>query len=173
MIIKGSSRAGASDLSAHLQRVDTNERMELLEIKGTVARDLNAALREMEAMASGTRCKNPLYHASINTPIHERLGIDGWERAVDRLEEELGLTGQPRAVVMHEKFGREHVHVVWGRVRADTLVAVADSHNYRKHEIVARELEREFGHERVQGAHAERDGAPRPERTLLLISTEN
>lgn len=166
MIIKGGSRAGASDLAAHLQRVDTNERMEILEVRGAVSRELEGALREMEAMASGTRCKNPLYHASINTPIHERLGIDGWERAVDRLEEELGLTGQPRAVVMHEKFGREHVHVVWGRVRADTLVAVADSHNYRKHEVVARELEREFGHERVQGAHAERDGAPRPDRTL-------
>lgn len=166
MIIKGGSRAGASELAAHLQRVDTNERMEVLDIRGTVARELEGALREMEAMSSGTRCKNPLYHASINTPIHERLGIDGWERAVDRLEEELGLTGQPRAVVMHEKFGREHVHVVWGRVRADTLVAVADSHNYRKHEIVARELEREFGHERVQGAHAERDGVPRPDRTL-------
>lgn len=166
MIIKGSSRAGASDLSAHLQRVDTNERMEILSIRGTVARDLESALREMEAMASGTRCKNPLYHASINIPLHERVGIDGWERAVDRLEEELGLTGQPRAVVMHEKFGREHIHVVWGRIRADTLVAVADSHNYRKHEIVARELEREFGHERVQGAHAERDGGPRPDRTL-------
>lgn len=166
MIIKGSSRAGAAELSAHLQRVDTNERMEILSIRGTVARDLESALREMEAMASGTRCKNPLYHASINIPIHERIGIDGWERAVDRLEKELGLTGQPRAVVMHEKFGREHIHVVWGRIRADTLVAVADSQNYRKHEIVARELEREFGHERVQGAHAERDGGPRPDRTL-------
>lgn len=166
MIIKGGSRAGASDLAVHLQRVDTNERMEVLGIRGTVARELEGVLREMEATSSGTRCKNPLYHASINTPLHERLGIEGWERAVDRLEEELGLTGQPRAVVMHEKFGREHVHVVWGRVRADTLVAVADSHNYRKHEIVARELEREFGHERVQGAHAERDGVPRPERTL-------
>lgn len=164
MIIKGSSRAGAADLAAHLQRVDTNERMEVLEIRGTVARELESALREMEAMASGTRCKNPLYHASLNTPIHERLGIDGWERAVDRLEAELGLQGQPRAVVMHEKFGREHVHVVWGRVRSDTLVAVSDSHNYRRHEIVARELEEVFGHERVQGAHIGREGAPRPER---------
>lgn len=166
MIIKGGSRAGALDLATHLLRTDANERMEILEVRGTVARALEGALREMEAMSSGTRCKNPLYHASINVPIHERLGIDGWERAVDRLEEELGLTGQPRAVVMHEKLGREHVHIVWGRVRADTLVAVADSHNYRKHEIVARELEREFGHERVQGAHAERDGVPRPERTF-------
>ena len=166
MIIKGQSRARASELAAHLQRADTNERTETIEVRGTIARDLENALREMEALASGTRCKNPLYHASINVPIHERLGMDHWQQAVDRLEEKLGLTGQPRAVVMHEKFGREHIHVVWGRVRADTLVAVADSHNYLKHEMVARELEREFGHERVQGAHAERGGIPRPERTF-------
>ena len=77
MIIKGGSRAGASDLAAHLQRVDTNERMEVLEVRGTVSREVDGALREIEAMSSGTRCKNPLYHASINVPIHERLGIDG------------------------------------------------------------------------------------------------
>ena len=166
MIIKGQSRAGAAELAAHLQRVDTNERMEVIEVRGTIAHDLEGALHEMEALSSGTRCKNPLYHASINVPIHERLGMEHWQQAVDRLEEKLGLAGQPRAVVMHEKFGREHIHVVWGRVRAETLVAIADSHNYLKHEMVARELERAFGHERVQGAHAERDGAPRPERTI-------
>jgi hypothetical protein len=166
VIIKGQSRAGAAELAAHLQRVDTNERMEVIEVRGTIAHDLEGALHEMEALSSGTRCKNPLYHASINVPIHERLGMEHWQQAVDRLEEKLGLAGQPRAVVMHEKFGREHIHVVWGRVRAETLVAIADSHNYLKHEMVARELERAFGHERVQGAHAERDGAPRPERTI-------
>ena len=166
MIIKGQSRAGAAELAAHLQRVDTNERMEVIEVRGTIAHDLEGALHEMEALSSGTRCKNPLYHASINVPIHERLGMEHWQQAVDRLEEKLGLADQPRAVVMHEKFGREHIHVVWGRVRAETLVAIADSHNYLKHEMVARELERAFGHERVQGAHAERDGAPRPERTI-------
>jgi hypothetical protein len=43
--------------------------------------------------------------------------------------------------------------------------SVSDSHNYRKHEEVARDLERRFGHDRVQGAHHERDGIERPDRT--------
>ena len=87
-------------------------------------------------------------------------------QSVDRLEKELGLTGQPRVVVVHEKNdGREHCHVVWSRIDLDKMRAISDSHNFRKHEIVARELEREFGHERVQGAHIERDGKPRPPRT--------
>jgi hypothetical protein len=45
------------------------------------------------------------------------------------------------------------------------MAAISDSHNYRKHEEVARDLEREFGHERVQGAHVEREGKERPART--------
>ena len=78
----------------------------------------------------------------------------------------MGFTGQPRVVVVHEKNdGREHCHVVWSRIDLDKMRAISDSHNYRKHELVARELEREFGHERVQGAHIERNGKPRPPRT--------
>ena len=45
------------------------------------------------------------------------------------------------------------------------MTAISDSHNYRKHEQVARDLERAFGHERVQGAHIEREGKQRPTRT--------
>jgi hypothetical protein len=68
-------------------------------------------------------------------------------------------------VVMHEKLGREHIHVVWSRINIDTMLSVSDSHNYRKHEEVSRDLERRFGHDRVQGAHHERDGVERPDRT--------
>jgi len=85
--------------------------------------------------------------------------------AVDALEEKLGLVGHQRIVVSHEKHEREHFHVVWTRIDLDHMRSVSDSHNYRKHEEVSRALERRFGHERVQGAHAERDGVERPDRT--------
>ena len=166
MVIKGKSVAGAARLAAHLERTDTNERMEVLELRGVAADDLRGALREMEAVASGCpNCQKPFYHASINTRADEHLTPQQREQAIDRLEKELGLTGQPRAVVAHVKEGREHCHIVWSRIDLETMRTISDSHNYRKHEIVARELEREFGHERVQGAHIERDGKPRPERT--------
>jgi hypothetical protein len=66
---------------------------------------------------------------------------------------------------MHEKLGRQHIHVVWSRIDLAKMRSVSDSHNYRKHEEVARDLERRFGHDRVQGAHHERDGVERPDRT--------
>jgi len=165
VIIKGTSCAGASRLAAHLTRTDTNERAEVKEIKGTVAQDLSGALREMEAVAAGARTTKPFYHGSINTRADEPLTDEQRMYAIDKLEAALGLTGQARVVVVHEKEGREHCHIVWSRIDLDRMAAISDSHNYRKHEEVARDLEREFGHERVQGAHVERDGSARPERT--------
>ncbi|SEB91038.1 Relaxase/Mobilisation nuclease domain-containing protein [Rhodobacter sp. 24-YEA-8] len=44
--------------------------------------------------------------------------------AADQAERKLGLVGQPRAVVIHEKKGRRHAHVVWSRIDAESLKAV-------------------------------------------------
>ena len=165
MIIKGTSCAGAGRLAAHLTRTDTNERAEVKDIRGTVAEDLLGALREMESVAAGARTTKPFYHGSINTREYERLTDEQRMHAIDKLEAALGLTGQARVVVIHEKEGREHCHIVWSRIDLDRMAAISDSHNYRKHEEVARSLEKEFGLERVQGAHVERGDQPRPGRT--------
>ncbi len=171
MVINGGSAAGSARLAKHLENTDSNERMEVLELRGVAAKDLRGALQEIEeAAAACPNCRKPFYHASINTRAGERLNDTQRMQAIDRLERELGLTGQPRVVVVHEKkdrqrHDREHCHVVWSRIDLARLRAISDSHNYRKHEIVARELERAFGHERVQGAHIEREGRARPKRT--------
>jgi hypothetical protein len=165
VVIKGTSCAGAARIAKHLSCTETNERNELQELRGVAADDLYGALREMEAVALGTRCQKPFYHASINTLAHERLTDEQRAHAIDRLEAALDLSGQPRIVVIHRKKDRDHCHIVWSRISLERMCAISDSHNYRKHEQVARELEREFGHTRVQGAHVERDGRPRPKRT--------
>ena len=165
MIIKGDPHGAPAKLAEHLMNADKNERVELVEIRELIARDLRGALAEIAAVASGTRCTKPLYQANIDPDARFPLTREQWREAVDALEEKLGFTGQPQAVVMHIKNGREHCHVVWSRIRLETMTAVSNSHNYRKHEEAARDLERRFGHERVQGAHAEREGKPRPART--------
>lgn len=164
MVIKGNARGQAVKLALHLIRTDTNERMLVREFRGVVAESVVEALREMEAVASGARSRRPFYHASINTRDDEVMTDRQKARAIDRLEEELGLTGQPRVVVEHVKQGREHLHIAWCRIDGETMTAIPDNHNFRRHEIVARELEREFGHARVQGAHHEREGVERPAR---------
>lgn len=165
MIIKGKSRSGPASLAAHLGNAEKNEKITLLETRGTAASDLKGALIEMNAYADGTRCQKPLYHAAISPEPPHRLTPEQRMQAIDALEQRMGLTSHARVVVIHEKLGREHLHVVWSRIDLDTGKAVSDGHNYRKHEEVARELERRFGHDRVQGAHHEREGVARPDRT--------
>jgi hypothetical protein len=73
MIIKGTSRAGPAALAAHLGNAEKNERVTLLETRGTVAQDLRGALVEMDAYAVGTRCTKSLYHAAISPEPPHRL----------------------------------------------------------------------------------------------------
>jgi hypothetical protein len=165
VIINGGSRAGAQSLATHLLNQNKNERVEVLDVRGCLSTDLRGALVEMEESAEATRCQKALYHANIDPDRNVRMTAEQWQWSIDALEEKLGLQDHARAVVMHVKHGREHIHVVWNRIDLETMRTARDSHNYRKHELVSRELEREFGHERVQGAHIEREDQPRPERT--------
>jgi hypothetical protein len=171
--IKGKSRAGGRELAKHLLNAEKNETVKILAVNGTVAQDLYGAFHEMEAISSGTRCKKPLYHAKISPdPKEPALTPEQWNRAIEALKKQLGLTDHAYAAVLHRKYGaahpeilREHVHVVFNRINPDTMRAMHDGHNYRQHELVSRQLEKEFGHARIQGAHVERDGQPRPTRT--------
>ncbi|MGN6285510.1 MAG: relaxase/mobilization nuclease domain-containing protein [Afipia sp.] len=143
MILKGNQRAGGADLASHLQNEFDNELVEVAEIRGTVAQDLHGAFGEYEAIAAGTRCKEPLYSLSINPSAP--LTRDQYRAAIDRIEQGLGLSGQARAVVFHVKHGREHCHVVWSRIDTARMRAVQLSHDRQKLRTLARELAHEFG----------------------------
>jgi len=169
MIIKGSSRAGPSQLARHLQRADTNERVEIIQLDSPIG-SLKEAFRDWQLLCSGTRGEKGLYHANIDPDARYPMTPEQWQRAVNVLEKELGLEGQPRAVVMHEKHGRQHIHVVWQRTDIDTMTLVADSFNYKAHERASLALEREFGHEIIPGKHAKRDRDKQPELPKAEIS---
>ena len=136
MIVNGGSRAGAQSLATHLLNATKNERVAVLDVRGCLSTDLRGALVEMEESAEATRCRKPLYHANIDPDRKVRMTAEQWQRSIDALEEKLGLQDHARAVVMHVKRGREHIHVVWNRIDLETMQTVRDSHNYRKHELV-------------------------------------
>jgi len=167
MIIKGGARAKGMQLAIHLMRTDTNETVRVVGARSVFSKTVHGALQEMEGIAAGSRATKPLYHVSINPESDERLSLEQWHQAADRLEQALGLEGHQRVMVQHLKQGkggdfREHMHVVWNRIDTQTLKAAHHSHNYRTHEEVARSLERDFGLKRTQGVHAELDGAEKP-----------
>lgn len=123
MILKGSQRASGQELAAHLMKLDDNEHVELHQLRGFVADDLKGAFKETEAISRGTKCKQYLFSLSLSPPEQERVPPAIFERAIDMIEQRLGLEGQPRAIVFHEKEGRRHCHCVWSRIDAETMTA--------------------------------------------------
>src|SRR3546814_9050012 len=81
------------------------------------------ALKEAHALSLGTKCKQFLFSVSLNPPVGESVRIEVFEKACEVIEERLGLKGQPRMIVFHEKEGRRHAHAVWSRIDADTMTA--------------------------------------------------
>ena len=123
MILVGNQRGGAKDLALHLLKQE-NEHVELHELRGFASENLVSALNESYAISRGTRCQQFLFSLSLNPPPQENVATQDFEQAIDKVEERLGLSGQPRAVVFHEKEGRRHAHAVWSRIDADAMKAI-------------------------------------------------
>jgi len=147
MIPFGSQRALGQDLATHLMNTHDNERMELVDVRGSVAKDLHGAFAEWEIQAHAlTRCKNYLYSLSINPdPAQGPLTREQYDDYITRVENKLGLEGQPRAIVMHVKDGREHAHVVWSRIDAEAGKAVQIAFDREKLMMVTRQFARDHG----------------------------
>ena len=154
MILKGSQRGGAADLANHLMK-DENDHVLVHEVSGFASDNLHDAFKEADALSRGTRCKQFLFSLSINPPADKDLSTEQFIAAIDKAEAKLGLTGQPRAVVFHEKLtaenteqdavNRRHAHAVWSRIDTDEMKAIRLSHTKLKLLEVSRELHIEHG----------------------------
>lgn len=151
MILKASQRGGGQNLAVHLMRTDDNEHVDLHELRGFSSNDLKGAFREAEATAKGTRCRQYLFSLSLSPPAQANVSAQEYRETIDRIEKRLGLGGQPRAVVFHEKEGRRHAHCVWSRIDADTMTAKQLSFFKTKLMAVSRELYLEHGWEMPRG----------------------
>jgi hypothetical protein len=151
MILKASQRSGARQLAAHLMNDRDNHHVTVQELRGFMASDLQGALSEAQAIAKGTRCTQFMFSLSLNPPKGAAAGIDVLLNAVDKAEETLGLTNQPRAVIIHEKDGRRHAHVVWSRIDAEEMKAINMPHFKNRLSGLSKELYLENGWELPDG----------------------
>ncbi|GJE59625.1 relaxase/mobilization nuclease domain-containing protein [Methylobacterium trifolii] len=151
MILKAFQRGGGGDLAAHLMRTDENEHVRLHELREFASDDLKGAFEEVRAISLGTKCKQYLFSLSLNPPGHARVTVPEFERAIDEAEKRLGLDGQPRAVVFHEKESRLHAHCVWSRIDAATMKARPMSFFKTKLSGLSRDLYLDHGWEMPRG----------------------
>lgn len=160
MILKGNQRGGGKQLAAHLMKVEDNEHVEIHELRGFLSDDLHSALHEAYAVSRGTRATQFLFSLSLNPPPNEKVAVDVFEAAIESVEQKLGLDGQPRAIVFHEKEGRRHAHAVWSRIDPEQMKAINLPFYKTKLRDVSRELFIEHGWKMPRGLVDSQERSP-------------
>lgn len=150
MILIGNQRGGGRDLATHLLSGE-NDHVTVHEVRGFASDDVQGAFQEAYALSKGTRCKQFLFSLSFNPPPRENVSTETFEDAIARAEAKLGLEGQPRVIVFHEKEGRRHAHAVWSRIDIEEMKAVQLSYSHLKLQDLSRELYLEHGWKMPEG----------------------
>jgi len=150
MIFVGNERGNGQNLARHLMSSE-NEHVTLHEISGFASNDIAGALKEAEAISRGTKCQKFLYSLSLNPPSKESVSTEVFLDTISRVEAKLGLEGQPKAVVFHEKENRRHCHVVWSRIDAEAMKAITLSFPKRKLMELSKDLYLEHGWDMPKG----------------------
>ncbi|MEO0666713.1 MAG: AAA family ATPase [Pseudomonadota bacterium] len=158
MLFEGNERGYGAELARHLLNPRDNDHVTVHAVDGFVADDLYGAFAEAEAISGATQCQKYLFSMSINPPPDKEVTVAQFEAAIAQAEEQLGLVGQPRAIVFHEKNGRRHAHAVWSRIDGAAIKAINLPHYKRKLGAVTRELFLAYGWDLPDGY---RDAAKR------------
>lgn len=139
MILVGNQRGGARDMALHLLK-EENDHVQVYEIDGFSSDSLLGAFKEIHAISKATRCSQFLYSLSVNPPPGKEVSTDDFVKVIGEAGRRLGLEGQPRAIVFHEKQGRRHAHCVWSRIDAAKMTAIHLPHTKRKLVELTREI---------------------------------
>jgi hypothetical protein len=155
--IKGKGFRGALeyDLSKEQGRmIDTN-------MEGTSPREL---AREFGAIRKlRPNLGRAVLHVSLSAAPGEHLSDDQWRDIGQRYLQGMGLEANQYLITRHLDTEHEHVHLLVNRVRFDGEVT-SDSHDYRRHEILMRAIERDFSLQPVRPSiEAERHAATKGE----------
>ena len=155
--IKGKGFRGALeyDLSKEQGRViDTN-------MEGTGPRELAMEFGEIRKLRPNLG--RAVLHVSLSAAPGEHLNDDQWREIGQRYMHGMGLDANQYLITRHLDTEHEHVHLLVKRVRFDGEVT-SDSHDYRRHEILMRAIERDYSLQPVRPSiEAERHAATKGE----------
>jgi hypothetical protein len=151
MILKGSQRSGGQKLAVHLLNTQDNEHIEVYEISGLIADNVQDAFKEMQSLSKGTKCQQYMFSVSLSPPQKEIVPLEYFAKAIADIEDKCGLAGQPRVIVFHEKEGRRHAHCVWSRIDTAEMKAINLPHYKRKLNDVSKQLYLQYGWDLPKG----------------------
>jgi hypothetical protein len=166
MVIRGSTRGNGKQLAGYLLSKKDNENIHVLEVEGKVDADkkeLFYALASMSLTSDLTKSDKGLYHAIINPGYgdDQKMTPDDWMKAADILAKHTKFENQRRIIVLHEKKGRTHAHVVFERYDHEKGKMKSDSWNYRGQDKARFEMEKVFAHAKTPNKNLKRPEARR------------
>jgi hypothetical protein len=146
MIIKGTEHNNARNLARYLLAAKENETCSVWELRDSASDALAKSLTDWELIG---RCKTKgskiLYHAHIRVCDDERMNAGQWHETIAKLEQNLGFTNCPRAIVAHEHAQKgQHVHIVWSRYDPERSALVKLGNDHQQHHSVARDAEKQY-----------------------------
>ena len=87
-------------------------------------------------------------HVSLSAAPGEKLTDTQWREISQRYMDGMGLEKNQFIVTRHTDTEHEHIHILANRIRFDGSVT-SDSQDYKRQETIMRELERDYGLQRV------------------------
>lgn len=128
-------------LGHYLLQQRDNDFVYVHSVSGFASDDVLEAMHEAELIASGTRAKKHLFSLSLNPPHGADVNESDFDAAIQAVEKALGLSGQPRIAVVHEKGDRDrHMHVVFSRIDSEQMKAIPVPYNRMKLKDVSKSL---------------------------------
>jgi hypothetical protein len=141
--IKGNGFRGALeyDLSKeHGRLIDTN-------MEGAGPRELAREFGEIRKLRPNLG--RAVLHVSLSAAPGEHLTDAQWIEIGQRYLHGMGLDDNQYLITRHNDTEHEHIHLLVNRIRFDGEVT-SDSHDYRRHEVLMRAIERDYALQPVQ-----------------------
>src|SRR5436309_3529741 len=87
--------------------------------------------------------------AAVATSGGDHLSDHQWREVGRRYLRHMALNDNQYIVTRHTDTEHEHIHLLVNRIQFDGQVT-SDSHDYRRHEVLMRQVERDFALQPVQ-----------------------
>lgn len=98
-------------------------------------------------------------HVSLSAAPTEKLTDEQWREIGKRYMDGMGLEKNQFVITRHTDTEHEHIHILANRIRFDGSVT-SDSQDYKRQETIMRELERDYGLQRVAPSSEAKRKAP-------------
>lgn len=160
-ITSGSSFAGAL-------RYDLDKEKGYLLETNCASTSADGIAAEMDVQAASSRVKKPVHHVSLRCPTGEQLSDEKWKEVRESYMQKMQFndTHQYAATRHTDKAQGDHIHIVINRVDSDGKTWKDSNEKFRSQKA-CREIEKEFGLQRLEDHQVQNGGRMNQVKTEL------